>query len=377
MSKDIFEIAIGEQLRSAQANVPAGTWTAIQSGMNKGAGGSSAAGGTSFGMGFGIAAGTALLVSLATYSEMRTPHQEGAMVGHTEHAETVSSEPASTISMEDAEQMQNWETTTAVANDEIRADIVVVEKTPSSVVVNEMPSRIETREELESLEPAVSVASNDVQVSSNMEEATIAVNNTEAEASGTKTKDIPQGQVEMPALEELPEPVDAIISASEIFGYAPMTVKFDNLGNGADHAWDFGKFGSSYEKSPELTFDEPGVYTVYLNVSNETGADVVSDAIQVTVKEGSHLYYPNAITPNGDGMNDRYEIDGYLIDSFLMIITNEKGDIIFQTRDVNQGWTFDQSIHDLNGTKYFVTYKATGVDGKVYAKDRMPLNIIL
>lgn len=364
-----------DQLRSAESAVPADAWAAIQSGMKGGIPTSVPQSGGSFGMGFSLAAGAALLISLATYSEVRDQSQSHMELTTNQHmVQDESSTPNhmdNTVVLSETDLSENAE---SVANDNAPiADIVVVQKAPSSVIVNEAPNQ--NRIQLEALQPILSHGSEAIELANNEDS-----NNTHDHSAlaipELKTKDIPNEVEGLTALEETTEEVDAIIGASEIFGYAPMTVKFDNLGQGSDHVWDFGKYGVKYDKSPELTFDEPGVYSVYLNVSNETGEDMVSDVIQVTVKEGSHLYYPNAVTPNGDGINDTYEIDAYLIKSFLMIITNDHGDIVFQTRDVNQGWSCEEAIQDMSGTKYFVTYKATGVDGKVYTKDRMLLTII-
>lgn len=371
MNKDIFEIAMRDQLRSAESAVPADAWAAIQSGIKSGASAPTIQSGSSFSGGFGIAAGAALLISLATYSEIRTEHlaDQVQQPHHMSHNEIEQSHDDRTVILAEGEQSETKalqygdETTTASKS---VADIVVVQKDPSSVVVNEAPNAV--RIELEALEPVPGQEVEAVNVSSNEDE------HHTHELAELKTRDVSVETEMNPELEELTQ-VDAIIGASEIIGYAPMTVKFDNLGDGADHEWDFGKYGVKYETSPEVTFDEPGVYNVNLSVANEANGDIVSDVIQVIVKEGSHFYYPNSITPNGDGKNDQYQVEGYLIKSFLMIITNQKGDIVFQTRDINQPWNCDEVVNDMGGTKYFVTYKAVGVDGKVYAKDRVKLNI--
>jgi gliding motility-associated-like protein len=48
---------------------------------------------------------------------------------------------------------------------------------------------------------------------------------------------------------------------------------------------------------------------------------------------------PNAFTPNGDGLNDEFKLlnTSNFVD-FHLWIYNRRGEIVFDTRDVNQGW---------------------------------------
>ncbi len=357
MNKDIFEIKIGEQLRDANASVPKGAWEAIQSQVQ---GGSSAV--SAFKPKLGLLIGGAMMLSLAYYSANRSTVEshEGASVHHAQMAHDADLQP---------QKAQKANSLKAVESEgqklpESHAQIAVVEKSPSSIVVNDA---VEVREveafELDEM-PINSV--NQVQTQDRVESPKI---QTVVKAPEEMI------QEEVAAAVETAQ-IDAIIGASEIFGYAPLKVKFDNLGDGDSYAWDFGKWGGSREKSPEVTFEEPGTYVVYLTVTSDDGQESV-DQIQVKVQEGSSLTVHNAFSPNGDGINDTYKIEGaYNIESFLMIITNQRGEIVFQTRDINEGWSYDATVHGGDGDSYFVTYKAVGVDGRVHAAERMALNIV-
>jgi len=71
----------------------------------------------------------------------------------------------------------------------------------------------------------------------------------------------------------------------------------------------------------------------------------------VEVEEGSEnpfepqpdaatLYVPNAFSPNGDGINDKFVPLGTGIDwaNFRLVVYNRRGNQVFDTRDPNRGW---------------------------------------
>ena len=50
------------------------------------------------------------------------------------------------------------------------------------------------------------------------------------------------------------------------------------------------------------------------------------------------LYIPNGFTPDGDGLNDIFKAIGVNIKNFEMRIYNRWGQLVFQTRSLNDGW---------------------------------------
>ncbi|NQU34550.1 MAG: gliding motility-associated C-terminal domain-containing protein [Bacteroidetes bacterium] len=52
------------------------------------------------------------------------------------------------------------------------------------------------------------------------------------------------------------------------------------------------------------------------------------------------MYFPNAFTPNGDGLNDEFKPVTNTIDiaPFTLLIYNRWGALIYQTNDISQGW---------------------------------------
>jgi len=50
------------------------------------------------------------------------------------------------------------------------------------------------------------------------------------------------------------------------------------------------------------------------------------------------VFYPNAFSPNGDGVNDLFLLKGYFLDQFEMKIFDRWGKVVHQSTRVNQGW---------------------------------------
>jgi len=92
-------------------------------------------------------------------------------------------------------------------------------------------------------------------------------------------------------------------------------------------------------KYPWHNFTDTGYFDVRLVVINEYGC---TDTTYRTfyVKPFPQLYYPDAFTPNGDGLNDVFKVVGHDYDwsTFEMNILDRWGRVIFRTTDVNEGW---------------------------------------
>ena len=121
---------------------------------------------------------------------------------------------------------------------------------------------------------------------------------------------------------------------------APLEVTFkanpSGLGsNTASYEWHFRRETGTnkleemfvrYEEDTQYTFNESGTYSVLLKATLDDGSEIDPDSIKITISD-SWLEFPNAFTPNGDGLNDTYHAKaGYRsIISFKATIIN-RGD---------------------------------------------------
>ncbi|QNR24453.1 PKD domain-containing protein [Croceimicrobium hydrocarbonivorans] len=85
------------------------------------------------------------------------------------------------------------------------------------------------------------------------------------------------------------------------------------------------------------TARDTGIQRFVHIVENEFGC---SDTVQVEtyVQQPFRLYIPNAFTPNGDGLNDRFSYSILGVQEFKIRILNRWGQLVFQTGDPSYFW---------------------------------------
>lgn len=146
----------------------------------------------------------------------------------------------------------------------------------------------------------------------------------------------------------------------------PTTGGISDLGNG----------------TVEFTFPERyfGTQQFIYEVCSETCDDVCDEAsVRVVVLPGIGVdttnTVPNAITPNGDGMNDQLIIDELIFDALdfprsELIIFNRWGDIVFRASPYNNDWGGkSNSGTDLPEGTYYYVLRLDTVEGEVMKGD--------
>ena len=119
---------------------------------------------------------------------------------------------------------------------------------------------------------------------------------------------------------------------------APGPVVIRNQSEPADrYLWYFSDGRTAETREPALPFD-PGIYDVKLvTVKGGVCMDSTERAAAFVVRE-CQIDVPQAFTPNGDGIGDRYTLFGSGISRIsLLRIRNRWGEIVFEMKDVQPG----------------------------------------
>lgn len=97
------------------------------------------------------------------------------------------------------------------------------------------------------------------------------------------------------------------ISASETdFQYLFHATHFEPVdGIDVDYTWRFPDGTEILDSLAEFTFSEDSIYQVFLLLEDEVGC---SDSILKKVPVSRHLLVPNVFSPNGDEINDYFEV---------------------------------------------------------------------
>ena len=123
-----------------------------------------------------------------------------------------------------------------------------------------------------------------------------------------------------------------------------------------------------YEEETQFTFVESGSYDIVLKtILDQEGNELDSVVISVSIDE-SKLEFPNAFSPNGDGVNDTYHAKkGWRsIVKFHAIIVNRWGQKLYEWYDPAGEWDGTHNGHPVKDGVYFVQVIAKGADGKDY-----------
>lgn len=138
--------------------------------------------------------------------------------------------------------------------------------------------------------------------------------------------------------------------------------------------WDFGdpdsgSLNEAFTKEAQHTYEVPGEYTVSLTVTFEDGCEetlVKTAYVEIVDQSLSDraIFVPNAFTPNGDGVNDLFEIFGPVTAPFQMAVFNQWGEKIFYSTDPQNGWngTYNGSSSPIGSYAYCIEY--TSASGK-------------
>lgn len=113
---------------------------------------------------------------------------------------------------------------------------------------------------------------------------------------------------------------------------------FTNQSTGAAHyRWDFGDGNTSAEVNPTYQYLRTGTYEVCLIAYTEFGCtDTACQQVSAIVNP---LYdVPTAFSPNGDGVNDIWEVKGFGVIHYDMKVFNRWGQLVFQSNDMKLGW---------------------------------------
>ena len=78
-----------------------------------------------------------------------------------------------------------------------------------------------------------------------------------------------------------------------------------------------------------------------VNVNGVLGTQCYAPWRLMSTEDETTIFYPDAFTPDYDGLNDKFGPKGYRMDLFTnynFMIFNRWGDLIFQTEDINTFW---------------------------------------
>ena len=177
--------------------------------------------------------------------------------------------------------------------------------------------------------------------------------------------------------------LEARFISSVIGGYAPLVVTFTNLSssssvyNGTANIttmWSFGndvtEITDSTSENPKVIFNQPGTYQVMMFAGKGYCLDTATIFIDVEIP--SRLEIPNVFTPNGDGVNDIYFVNGASIEEIYVAFYNRWGEKVYELNSDKGNIAWDG--RNMRGDEvpdgiYMIVLKAKGRDGKTFEQE--------
>ena len=131
-----------------------------------------------------------------------------------------------------------------------------------------------------------------------------------------------------------------------------------NVSGASTYTWSNGSTDTSIVIAPSVTTQ----YVVRGDINGCADTDTITVLVKkcVMAAENSILVVPNIFTPNGDGINDVFQINENGIYDFTCSIFDRWGILVYQWTDLNAGW----SGKDKNGEcsegiyYYLITYNS-------------------
>lgn len=116
------------------------------------------------------------------------------------------------------------------------------------------------------------------------------------------------------------------------------------------------------ESSSALVVTSPGIYEVLVTNAANCKARATTAVIEICKPS---LFVSSAFSPNGDGINDTYDVFENHVGFYSMTIFNRWGEVIFQSNDKNIYWdgTYKGDVMPVGVYPYLIKYEG---DSEIY-----------
>jgi gliding motility-associated-like protein len=160
-------------------------------------------------------------------------------------------------------------------------------------------------------------------------------------------------------------PIAAFDFSPDIIQVGDQSIQFTDVSIGQINNWFWTvNFANNIETSSQQnpTFSIPSntssEFSVVLEVTNEAGCSSSATSI-ISIFENAAIFIPNAFTPDGNELNQYFQIEGNKIDpsDFSMQIFNRWGELIFESNNIAFGWNGNYGPNNTAAPSGVYTYQ--------------------
>lgn len=149
---------------------------------------------------------------------------------------------------------------------------------------------------------------------------------------------------------------------NNVFAFDLISFTDNSTANPVSWNWDFGDNIQTSEQNPFHMYEVPGQYNVCLMVTNADGC-MDTTCQQLEIIEG--LIVPDVFTPNGDNINDVFNVKNSGMEEYNLQIFNRWGVLLFETTAPQVKWDGrTQSGEESPSGVYYYVLKANSATNK-------------
>jgi gliding motility-associated-like protein len=148
------------------------------------------------------------------------------------------------------------------------------------------------------------------------------------------------------------------------------TIRFEFTGEGvSNYRWDFGDGEVSNLQNPDHVFNYDTTY--FVKLISESGAPdfcVDSTSSYLHIYAPLQLFAPTAFSPNGDNLNDGFQLIGSGFQFYEIYIFSRNGQQLFYTNNIDDSWdgTWNSELCEEGAYAFIATVK--GKSGRTLQK---------
>ena len=150
-------------------------------------------------------------------------------------------------------------------------------------------------------------------------------------------------------------------------------VCFDDLPNGL--VLDPGRVGSGFvwsssETTQTISINQSGVYIV--NITNNAGCSSI-DRVKIQQDCPESVWLPNAFTPNGNSLNETWEIKGRNVSNIQVLVFNRWGEQIWKGNQLGDFWDgrYKEKFVQQDVYVYKLSYSYININEELIIKNRV------
>jgi gliding motility-associated-like protein len=145
----------------------------------------------------------------------------------------------------------------------------------------------------------------------------------------------------------------------------PIDIQFINQSKNADSfLWDFGDGKTSIMENPIHSYKQSGEYNVRLSANTVNGCTDVFEITNVVLVDEVSSQIPNSFSPNGDGINDLFNVNITNLKAYQLMIFNRYGVKIFIAKESFSSWDGTWQNQQLPVGVYYYQIIATDLSNK-------------